>query len=77
MDFEHEAWWAFVRAIPLWRKRGAPSVGAMAKAINHNRMFLPSETRRIDEALELYLTQEQVSERTPDRSMFRRKGFGL
>lgn len=72
---EHEAWWAFVRAIRDWRQRNAPSVGARAIAITRNRGFLPSELRQIEDALNLYLSKEQLSEREPDLSYFRRAAF--
>lgn len=74
---EHDAWWAFTRAFRdrQWITRGAPSVGAMAKSIIRSRSYQPSEEAQVLHALELYLNSEQLSEREPDLSYFKRSTF--
>lgn len=63
MDYETEAWNAWMQARVDWRQRDAPSVGARAAAILRGLMYPPSYIARCLAALALYLSDPQLSER--------------
>jgi hypothetical protein len=58
-----EAWQAINSAIKDWKYRQAPSVGARARAIINLMLYPPSYLRQCEEALTLFLSDKQLSER--------------
>jgi hypothetical protein len=46
-----------------WKRRGAPSVGARARALLRDLLYPPSYIARCERALALYLSDRQLVER--------------